>query len=124
MKNNEFKAGINGLPPIKTQYDDNDKNLIVEAAEKYGAKVVAEAYEIKWQAIASWKRRYKHEQSTPKPTPTPKSVEVIIQSPSGQEITVNDILEKVGTVDTVYIRTDENAAYWVHGEETGAIALW
>ena len=42
----------------------------------------------------------------------------------GGEITVYAILARVGDVDTVYIRTDMNKAYWVKGTETGNIDLW
>ena len=47
-----------------------------------------------------------------------------IQSPLGGSITPEEILTKVGTVDAVYIRVDENKAYWVRGEETGSVDLW
>ena len=49
---------------------------------------------------------------------------VIIQSPMGGEIDVTDILAKVGPVDKVYVRVDQNAAYWVKGDESGAVNLW
>ena len=48
---------------------------------------------------------------------------VIIQSPMGGEIDVNEILAKVGPVDKVYVRVDQNAAYWVRGDESGAVNL-
>ena len=49
---------------------------------------------------------------------------VIIQSPMGGEITPEEVLAKVGPVDKVYVRVDENAAYWVRGNESGAVNLW
>ena len=49
---------------------------------------------------------------------------VIIQSPMGGEIDVNEILAKVGPVDKIYVRVDQNAAYWVRGDESGAVNLW
>ena len=53
--------------------------------------------------------------------PTAKKVaEVIIQSPLGGEITSAEILDRVGNVDKVYVRVDQNKAYWVNGEETGS----
>ena len=64
-----------------------------------------------------------------KPTATKKPAakkvaEVIIQSPFGGEITNAEILARVGNVDKVYVRVDENKAYWVRGEETGSVDLW
>ena len=56
--------------------------------------------------------------------PAKKVAEVIIQSPLGGEITGAEILAKVGDVDKVYVRVDENKAYWVRGEETGSVDLW
>ena len=53
-----------------------------------------------------------------------KAAEVIIQSPLGGEITSAEILDRVGKVDKVYVRVDQNKAYWVNGEETGSIDLW
>ena len=49
---------------------------------------------------------------------------IIIQSPMGGEIDVTEILAKVGPVDKVYVRVDQNAAYWVKGDESGAVNLW
>ena len=54
----------------------------------------------------------------------PKKVNVVLQSPMGGEITPDTILAKVGNVDAVYIRIDENKAYWVNGDETGSVDLW
>ena len=51
-------------------------------------------------------------------------VVVVIQSPMGGSITPEEILKKTGPVDTVYVRVDENKAYWVRGEETGSVDLW
>ena len=52
------------------------------------------------------------------------AVKVVIQSPMGGSITPEEIIKKTGLVDTVYIRVDENKAYWVRGEETGSVDLW
>jgi DNA-binding XRE family transcriptional regulator len=53
-----------------------------------------------------------------------KKAAVIIQSPLGGEITPEEILSRVGDVDKVYVRPDQNAIYWVKGEESGAINIW
>ena len=53
-----------------------------------------------------------------------KQPEVIIQSPLGGIITPEEILKKVGKVDQVYVRVDENKAYWVKGDKNGAVDLW
>ena len=53
-----------------------------------------------------------------------KKTDVVIQSPMGGEISPEAILEKTGPVDKIYIRVDENKAYWVNGDETGSVDLW
>lgn len=53
-----------------------------------------------------------------------KKPEMIIQSPVGGNITPEEILAKVGKADKIYIRVDENKAYWVRGKETGSVDLW
>ena len=58
-----------------------------------------------------------------KSTPA-KKVDIIIQSPMGGEITAEEIMSRIGDADKVYIRIDQNAAYWVKGDESGAINLW
>ena len=50
--------------------------------------------------------------------------EIIIQSPMGGTITPEEIIARIGAADKIYIRVDENKAYWVKGEETGSIDLW
>ena len=58
---------------------------------------------------------------------------VIIQSPMGGEITPDEIIakikiatkdSKVGKVDSIYVRVDENKAYWVKGKKNGSVDLW
>ena len=53
-----------------------------------------------------------------------KKRKIIIQSPMGGELTPDEILAKVGEADLVYVRVDENKAYWVRGEESGSVDLW
>lgn len=50
---------------------------------------------------------------------------VFIQSPLGGEITPAEVLSKVPAgADKIYIRVDQNKAYWVKCEETGSVDLW
>ena len=59
-----------------------------------------------------------------KPAKRSAAPTVVIQSPMGGSITPEEIIKKTGPVDAVYIRVDENKAYWVKGEETGSVDLW
>lgn len=64
------------------------------------------------------------EKPAKKTGPSAGRTAVIIQSPMGGEITAEEILARVGPVDKVYVRVDQNAAYWVKGDDSGAVNLW
>ncbi|MBR6900667.1 MAG: hypothetical protein IKN30_01215 [Synergistaceae bacterium] len=130
MIKEKINPGSGGLPPVKKKYEPEEQKLIAEATESYGLRPVADAYGVSWQAVAAWRRRYCNNSVKPQKK-TEEQAKVIIQSPTGQEITSDEILAKVeasmpngGRADTVYVRVDENAAYWVRGEENGAVSLW
>ena len=59
-----------------------------------------------------------------KPVSKPVKPEIVIQSPLGGEISVDEIAKRVGDVDSAYIRVDHNKIYWVKGEETGEMDIW
>ena len=105
----ELIPGQNGLPPKKKNYSPEEKATLVAKAAEFGVQPVAKAYGFAWQTLSSWKRYYEP---------------IIIQSPSGQEITPKEIKEKVGAAERIYVRADEGKAYWVKGKETGSVELW
>ena len=84
------------------------------AAQKVAADVKAEAAKVE-KKVAAKKPAAKKA--------APKN-EIIIQSPMGGEITPAEILAKVGSVDQVYVRVDENKLYWVKGKESGSVEIW
>ena len=84
------------------------------AAQKVAADVKAEAAKVE-KRVAAKKPAAKKA--------APKN-EIIIQSPMGGEITPAEILAKVGPVDQVYVRVDENKLYWVKGKESGSVEIW
>ena len=50
---------------------------------------------------------------------------IIIQSKMGGSITPEEILSRVpADAETIYIKPEENAAYWVKGDESGSVTLW
>ncbi len=103
------------------------KKVEVEAEKK--AEPAVETVAIKAaapvKAAKVKKAPVKKKALAPKKTQTaPKAPVVILQSPFGGEITAEEILSKVGLVDTVYVRIDQNKAYWVKGEENGEVDLW
>lgn len=77
------------------------------------------------------KKATKKAASAPKKSQEKKGI--VIQSPMGGEITPDEVLAKistatkgtgVGKVDTIYVRVDENKAYWVKGKKNGSVDLW
>ncbi len=85
-------------------------------AKKAAAKKPAEKKTTEKKPVAK--------KTTAKKPAAKKAAEVIIQSELGGEITPDAILEKVGAVDKIYVRVDQNKAYWVRGEESGSVDLW
>ena len=94
-----------------------------KAAEKKPVEQKGEAVKAPAKKPAE-KRAAEKKPAAKKPAPAKKTAEVIIQSPLGGEITDAEILKRVGDVDKVYVRVDENKAYWVRGDETGSVDLW
>lgn len=111
------------------------ENVKAEAAEAV-AKVEKKAKKTKAEASATAAKIEKKAKTTrtkveKKAKEVEKKIEaavkkpvIHIQSPMGGEISPDEILAKVGAVDDVYVRVDENKAYWVKGEETGSVDLW
>ena len=54
-----------------------------------------------------------------------KPTSIVIESKMGGTITTEEILSRLPDgCDTVYVKPEENAAYWVKGAESGVINLW
>ena len=96
------------------EVDEHEKALIIAEANRIGVREAAKKHGLTWQRVASWKKISKE-------SPLSK---IIIQSPIGAEISAEEILAKVGDVDKIYVRVDENKAYWVKGKKSGSIDLW
>lgn len=112
--------GLKGpaITAIETGRRKLNEELIAKVKEVFGVDVDAEGK----VATKTPAAKTKIGKKAPKKTVAKKGI--IIQSPMGGEITPDEILAKVGKVDVVYVRVDENKAYWVKGKKTGAIDLW
>ena len=117
---------------IKAVKETAEKAVVKAAAKKPAEKKAAAKPAAKKAAVkpaakaAAKKPAEKKAAAKPavKKTAAKKAVEVIIQSPMGGNITPDEILAKVGKADKIYVRVDENKAYWVRGKETGSVDLW
>jgi len=92
---------------------------------------IKEVFGVDVETEVKAKANKKAEKKTPKKSQKKKGL--IIQSPMGGEITPDEIVAKisiatkgsgVGKVDTIYVRIDENKAYWVKGKKSGSVDLW
>ena len=104
----------------KTETKKAEETKAVKAAAE---KAVVKAAEKK-PAAKKTAAKTAEKKPAAKKAPAKKAVEVIIQSPMGGNITPDEILAKVGKADKIYVRVDENKAYWVRGKETGSVDLW
>ena len=94
------------------------------AARKPAAEKVVEAVEKAEKVVKAAEKKVAEKKPAAKKPAAKKAAELIIQSPLGGEITGAEILARTGNVDKVYVRVDENKAYWVRGAETGSVDLW
>ncbi len=97
------------------------EDVLNKIKELYG--VVLKAVAPKAEEKPAKKAEKKEAAKAEEPVKTAAN-EVVIQSPMGGDITPAEILAKTGDVDKVYVRVDENKAYWVRGEESGFVDLW
>ena len=93
-------------------------------AETVSEKGKAKADKVKKNVKSAAKKAEKKADEIKTRSKKAAKTEVIIQSPMGGNTTAEEVLAKVGEVDRVYIRVDENKAYWVKGEESGSVDLW
>ena len=84
-------------------------------ADKPAVETVAEAVAAPVEVVKEKKTRKRTRKT---------EMTFVIQSPFGGEITPEEIRARIGEVDAVYIRVDQNKAYWVKGDENGDIDLW
>ena len=84
-------------------------------ADKPAVEAVAEAVAAPVEAVKEKKTRKRARKT---------EMTFVIQSPFGGEITPEEIRARIGEADAVYIRVDQNKAYWVKGDETGSVDLW
>ena len=108
---------------IKAVKETAEKAVVKAAAKKPAAKKAAAKPAAKAAAKKPAEKKAAAKPAVKKPA-AKKAVEVIIQSPMGGNITPDEILAKVGKADKIYVRVDENKAYWVRGKETGSVDLW
>jgi len=111
---------------------DNRKTIATELAEDARtviADTVKEAEE-KIEGITMPETRKETKKPARGNKKKPVTPEIMIQSVMGGEITIDEILSRIAeqtgekTVTNIYIKAEENRAYYTAGEESGSIELW
>ena len=105
----------------------------VRSEEKKPEEAVETPIEKKAPAKKVSQKKAPEKKPAPKKAPAKKSAPkkaaaatptIILQSEFGGEVTAEQILSKVGDVDKVYVRIDQNKLYWVKGDEAGDKGIW
>ena len=117
-------AAVPAPAPVKEKKAAAKKPAAKKEAKAPAKKAAPAMKEAKAPAKKEAKAPAKKKTASAPAAKVEKKVEIIIQSPMGGEITPEEIMSRIGDVDKVYIRIDQNAAYWVKGDESGAINLW
>ena len=127
-----IKAG--NITAIETGRRKMTEEIHSKIKEVFGVDVETE---VKKKAATKKAEKKTNKRTTKKAASTPKKSQekkgIVIQSPMGGEITPDEITAKistatkgtgVGKVNTIYVRVDENKAYWVKGKKSGSVDLW
>ena len=105
------------------------------AAKKAEDKAAAEKTEVRKAAAKTTQKAKtavketaaKVEKAVKKPAAKVKAAkpEIIVQSPVGGNITVEEIAAKIpADAEAVFVRVDQNKLWWVKGEESGNVDIW
>ncbi|MBQ7486480.1 MAG: helix-turn-helix transcriptional regulator [Clostridia bacterium] len=138
--------GISAAAVAKLEKDNKPSEKVIKAVKDvYGVDLAAEAAEApkatkKAAPKAAEEKKAEPKKAAKKAEPkaaeekpveekktakkAPGKTEVFIQSAMGGTITVEEVLSRLDAVDTVYIKVEENKAYWVKGDENGSVDLW
>ena len=127
-----IKAG--NITAIETGRRKMTEEIHSKIKEVFGVDVETE---VKKKAATKKAEKKTNKRTTKKAASTPKKSQekkgIVIQSPMGGEITPDEITAKistatkgtgVGKVNTIYVRVDENKAFWVKGNKNGSVDLW
>ena len=93
-----------------------------DAVEKATDAAVATEAEVKKKARSTTRKAKETVKETVKAV---AKTAVLIQSQLGGTITPEEVLRRIPEgCDRVYIKPEENKAYWAKGDESGAVELW
>ena len=123
----EFAKLLGVTPMVYGRYEsgtlkipENIEAAVKEMIAKASDKVVAEEIEVKKKARSTTRKA----KETVKAVAVKKTT-ILIQSQLGGTITPEEVLKRIPEgCDQVYIKPEENKAYWVKGDESGAVELW
>ena len=110
-------------PETKTEEISSPASEAVPAAEKKAPVEKKAPAEKKTRAAKGSKKA--GSEKAPAGRSKSKAPQFIIESSMGGTITPEEILSRIPKdVDTVYVKPEDNKAYWVKGDETDSVDLW
>jgi transcriptional regulator with XRE-family HTH domain len=130
MTKGQFAALIGISPMMQGRYEGGKVKIpedVVEKVMKLGEKEKVKVEKKVTRKKTEKKTKKKTpEKKTTKATTTKKTSPTIhIQSMLGGTITIEEIKKRIpADAESVYVKPEENKAYWVKGEETGDVDLW
>ena len=121
----EFAKLLGVTPMVYGRYEsgtlkipENIETAVKEMIAKAEDTVVATEIEVKKKTRSAARKAKETVKGVAKTT-------VLIQSQLGGTITPEEVLKRIPEgCDRVYIKPEENKAYWVKGDESGAVELW
>ena len=123
LSKGELAKKLDILPMLLGRYEKGSLAIPEAVAEKVMRLVESKP---KRRNVRRKKAEPAVKKTRKKSTKASKSTPVIlIQSLLGGTITPEEILSRVpADVDSIYIKPEENKAYWVRGDESGSVELW
>ena len=138
----------------KKAVDEALITAVLSRVAEIGVRKAAEEAGVAWQTVSKWKKDAEKELTTPadikaavegvaeviapvveekaattvKAEKTEEQVELIIESTMGGQISADEIIrrvkEKRNDAAKIYVKPEENKAYFTYGDSVGHIELW
>ena len=138
----------------KKAVDEALITAVLSRVAEIGVRKAAEEAGVAWQTVSKWKKDAEKELTTPadikaavegvaeviapvveekaattvKAEKTEEQVELIIESTMGGQISADEIIKRVkekrNDAAKIYVKPEENKAYFTYGDSVGHIELW
>ena len=119
-----YTASLEEQAPVQEKTEAVEQAPVVEEAPAVQEAVQGEAPAVE-EAV---QEEAPAKEEAPLPTtigmPKPSGPQLIIQSSWGQEVTIDHLLAICPIAEKIYVKPDENRAYWTKGQAAGSVVIW